>query len=50
MTAVIGLAALDVAGGTWAQDFHVKPLRLIIPFGAGGGADMTHKKGRPWKP
>ena len=43
LAAVAGLAALGVAGTAYAQDFPVKPLRLIIPFGAGGVADTTSR-------
>ena len=45
--ALILLSALgfvvSFAGSALAQDFPTKPLRLIIPFGAGGVADTTSR-------
>lgn len=41
--AVAGLAALALAaphGTAWAQDFPNKPIRIIVPFTAGGSSDV----------
>ena len=35
------LAAWLAAAGALAQDYPSKPLRLIVPFGAGGGSDYV---------
>lgn len=35
------LVALSVVTPTWAQTFPSKPLKIIVPFGAGGVADLT---------
>jgi tripartite-type tricarboxylate transporter receptor subunit TctC len=44
----LGLLAAGFAAGTWlpatgvlAQDYPNKPIRLIVPFGAGGGSDYV---------
>lgn len=34
------LAALGFAGVACAQDFPTKPIRVIVPYAAGGGADI----------
>ena len=38
--AVIALTWIAVAAPASAQDYPVKPLRLIVPFPAGGGTDV----------
>lgn len=37
----LGLAALAVAGAAVAQTFPSKPLRIVVPFAAGGAGDLT---------
>lgn len=37
----LGLAALAVAGAAEAQTFPSKPLRIVVPFAAGGAGDLT---------
>ncbi|MGH7185648.1 MAG: Bug family tripartite tricarboxylate transporter substrate binding protein [Pseudomonadota bacterium] len=44
----IGLLVAGLAAGTWllaagvhAQDYPSKPIRLIVPFGVGGGSDYV---------
>ena len=34
------LIALLFCAGASAQEFPLKPVRLIVPFGAGGGTDI----------
>ena len=36
-----GLVALCLSPLAWAQAFPSKPLKIIVPFGAGGVADLT---------
>ena len=38
---VVGVAALLLALGVQAQTWPVKPVRVVVPFAPGGGADLT---------
>lgn len=38
---VAGLASFLLLGAAHAQDFPTKPIRMIVPFPAGGGTDVT---------
>jgi tripartite-type tricarboxylate transporter receptor subunit TctC len=38
--ALFGLAALCAAQGVWAQAYPTKPVRFIVPWGAGSGTDL----------
>lgn len=41
LAALASVLALTVAGGpVWAQAYPAKPVRIIVPFGAGGGTDI----------
>src|SRR5512139_1839938 len=35
------LLSLGLAAPAWSQGFPSRPLRLVVPFGAGGAADLT---------
>ena len=35
------VAGLLVASSAFAQDYPNKPIRLIVPYGAGGGSDFV---------
>jgi tripartite-type tricarboxylate transporter receptor subunit TctC len=41
MKRFLGVAALLVVQSAAAQDYPSKPIRLIVPFGAGGGSDYV---------
>ena len=38
---VAALAACAVASLAGAQTYPVKPVRIVVPFPAGGGVDLT---------
>ena len=45
---------LGVAGQAMAQDYPLKPIRIIVPFSAGGGTDvvarvLAERAGAKWK-
>jgi len=39
--ALVAVLAATLTSAGWAQSFPSKPLRIIVPFGAGGVADLT---------
>ncbi len=39
--AAVAVLAATLASAGWAQSFPSKPLKIIVPFGAGGVADLT---------
>ena len=39
----IGVAVCDLAGSSFAQDYPNRPVRLIVPFLAGGGVDAASR-------
>ncbi|MBI2739824.1 MAG: tripartite tricarboxylate transporter substrate binding protein [Rhodospirillales bacterium] len=38
---LLGAAAASLAAPAWAQQFPSKPVRLVVPYSPGGGADTT---------
>ena len=38
---LIGGTLLALAGGTWSQGYPTRPIRVIVPYPAGGGADFV---------
>jgi len=38
---VLALAALVAASASWSQTYPAKPVRVIVPYPAGGGADFV---------
>ena len=39
--ALVAVLAATLASAGWAQSYPSKPLRIVVPFGAGGVADLT---------
>lgn len=39
--AAVALVAATLASAGWAQSFPSKPLKIVVPFGPGGVADLT---------
>ena len=40
VASIVGVAALAASASSFAQDYPTKPLKIIVPFAAGGPADI----------
>ena len=38
---ILALASMVIVSGAYAQSYPSKPVRFIVPFAAGGGADFV---------
>ena len=47
LTILIGLALSLVAAGAGAQSYPTRPVKIIVPFAAGGGPDVQTRQMAP---